>query len=1292
MSPGPAAPPSAGEPSGAPQTPPSVQRRSAALRSRLRFTTTRPVAVLMVFLAVMVFGGFSVRLLPINLMPDISYPKLTVRTEFPGAAPAEVENNVSRPLEEMLGVVTGLTRLESISRAGYGDVVLEFAWGTNMDDAGQDVLEKLDAVRPSLPDGVEQPLILRYDPTLDPVLTLSLGGDGERFSGVAGLKLLRRIAERDVRRLIEPVPGVAAVKIKGGLEEEVHVELDEGKLRRTGLGIDTITRRLEAENINLAGGTMHDGRTRYLVRTVNEFRNLADIGEIVVVRREDRDVRLRDVASIEPGYKDREVITRVDGREAVEVEVYKEADANIVEMAHAVRAKLASKVEPRLERQYGAVIAVASDRSRFIESSITEVRNTAIGGGVLAVLVLFFFLRDLRSTLIVALSIPVSVLITFAPLSISGVSLNIMSLGGLAMGVGMLVDNSIVVLESIHRCKQEGDDLTTATLRGTQEVGSAVFASTLTTIAVFFPMVFVEGVAGQMFGDLGLAVVFSLLASLAVALFLIPMLASRTGLAAGDAAAGVGVVRGLGRSYASWSSVSELIEHGAGIRARPWRVVWLPYALVRFSLHLAFELVGKLLLTAAVLVLAVLLGGVWVVGKLIGLLVRPLLWVFGKLIDALQAVYPPVIRWCLRNRVVVYLMFLASFGFVGWGAQRLDTELIPELHQGEFSVDLRLPVGTPLAHTDAVTVPLEEQVLEHVPNLGSLTVTVGSERNEGDSSDRGEHTARLRLTLSPEVGGQLQLPTGSSRGRVQVREEQSLGVVRELLAGQPDLAFSVSRPVLFSFKTPVEVEVRGNDLVGLTEATAAVTERLQRVPGLRDVEASIRPGSPEVHIVYDRDALARLGLDVKVVAERIRDEVQGTEATRYTRGDRKVPVRVRLAGAQEATVERLRELVVSPGLGKPVPLHAVADIEVSRGPNEIRRIGQQRVGVVTANVEGVALGAVATRIASALDDVPLSEGVTTAVTGQSQEWETSSRSLYLALGLSIFLVYVIMASQFESLIYPLLILFTIPLALVGVIGVLWWLQIPLSVVVFLGAIMLAGIVVNNAIVLVDYAGQLKARGMSTAAALEMAGRVRLRPILMTTLTTMLGLAPMALGMGDGAEIRAPLAITVIAGLGLSTLLTLVVIPTLYAGVDRISGRGDAGLRMAEQLQRELSEVRPDQLGPEVASPQPAAAEPSPPPAATMPAESNDVTAPPTRTGQTVPAGSATLEPRPGQTVPADPATPQPRPGQTVPADPTPPEPRTGLTVPAPGSAPSATDEHDAAATGDDDDPTPGEPS
>lgn len=1176
----------------------------AASMERYRFTVTRPVAVLMVFLAVVVFGVFSIRLLPLNLMPDISYPRLTVRTEYPGAAPAEVENNVSRPMEEILGVVTGLTRISSISRGGYSDVVLEFAWDTDMDEANQDVLEKLDAIKPTLPTEVKQPLILRYDPTLDPVLTLSVSGEGDAFEGVAGLKYLRRIADRDIRRLLEPLEGVAAVKVKGGLEEEIQVRLDEDQLRRTNINVDTVIKRLQAENINLAGGSMRDGRTRYLVRTVNEFRDLADIRELVVVSREGRDIKLRDIAEVISGFKDRDVITRVDGREAVEIEVYKEADANIVDMAQRVTDSVVGRVRPRIEREYGAGVDLLTDRSLFIESSIAEVRDTALSGGLLAVLILFLFLRDVKSTLIVAVSIPISVLVTFAPLNMSGVSLNIMSLGGLALGIGMLVDNSIVVLESIHRCKEEGDDYLRATVRGVSEVGSAVVSSTLTTVAVFFPMVFVEGIAGQMFGDLGLTVVFSLLASLAVALFLIPMLASRSWIGGPGIGAGEPPAQRFGRAllglWGSWASLRDLWRSLR--RPRWWWITVLPlvYVLVRFALHLVFELVFKLLTTLVILLASVAFGAVFALGKLFGLVFRPILWLFDQVMTALEWAYPKLIGWCLRNRVLVYALVLASGAATVWVLPRLDTELIPELHQGEFTVEMSLPVGTPLTATNETVAPVERRLLEEIPRLRSLITTIGSERDSSEAGERGEHTARLRVALEGQKTRQAAAPADLSGGKDETKpaprlgreaaaadpvaaENEALAVIRPLVTAVPDAIVHVARPVLFSFTTPVEVEVRGYELEELAEATDSVKETLAAVPGLRDVKSSILPGSPEVQIVYNRDALSRHNLDIRSVAELVRNKVQGFEATKYNRKDRKIPVRVRLKDIDTATVRELSDLVVNPGQTRPVPLSAVAEITLGRGPNEIRRIGQQRVGLVTANLEGSGLGSAVDEIEARLAALQLPSGVTTAVTGQSEEWETSSRSLYLALGLSIFLVYVIMASQFESLLYPLIILIAIPLAAVGVVWALVLLGVPVSVLVILGLILLAGIVVNNAIVLVDYTGQLKERGYSTDEALALAGRVRLRPILMTTLTTVLGLVPMALGLGDGAELRTPMAITVIAGLSFSTLLTLIVIPTIYAGVDRIFG-GAVGEPRDVTLMRELAAVTPEQLAPEVEVP------------------------------------------------------------------------------------------------------------
>jgi HAE1 family hydrophobic/amphiphilic exporter-1 len=588
-----------------------------------------------------------------------------------------------------------------------------------------------------------------------------------------------------------------------------------------------------------------------------------------------------------------------------------------------------------------------------------------------------------------------------------------------------------------------------------------------------------------------------------------------------------------------------------------------------------------------------------------GILLRPFTWSFGLLITGVENGYAPIIRWCIRNRALVYLLALFSMGFTAWGVMRLDNELIPAMHQGEFTAEMTLPVGTPLEATDDQIRPLEDAVLSETPHIGTLTTIVGSERDNAETTERGEHTARFRVTLDdddPDEALRAKLGFGGGgRARAEQIEQEALDEVRRIVGGVPDMEVKVSRPVLFSFKTPVEVELRSSDLEALAEATAAVQAELASLPELRDVKASIQPGSPEVHIIYDRDALTRRGLDIRRVAELVRDKVQGTEATKYNKADRKVPVRVRLQGADEASLAELRGLVVNPSARmtlpaagtnvpsvvsdanalKPVPLSAVATLEVGRGPNEIRRIGQQRVGVVTANVEGVGLGSAADSIRDALRDMDLPPGVDPVITGQSEEWETSSRSLYLALALSVFLVYVIMAAQFESLIYPLIILLTIPLAFVGVVATLLIMDLPLSVIVFLGAIMLAGIVVNNAIVLVDYVGTLKSRGYDTAEALELAGRVRLRPILMTTLTTVLGLVPMAMGLGDGAEIRMPMAITVISGLSCSTLLTLLVIPTLYAGVDRLRG-GAVEAATGAVLEADLAQVRPDQLAPETA--------------------------------------------------------------------------------------------------------------
>ena len=1246
--------------------------------SIFRITTTRPVAILMVVLAVAVFGAVSYRRLALTLMPDISYPKLTVRTEYPGAAPEEVEDAISRRVEQALGVVSNLAGISSISKAELSDVILEFAWGTDMTVATQEAREKLERVH--LPEDAERPLILRYDPALDPIIRLGLHGD-------RSLVELRRIADEEVKRGLESVSGVAAVRVKGGLEEQILVEIDEKQLAMLGLSISRINAQLAQENINLAGGRLKEGQTEYLVRTLNEFANVEEIGEIVIARPSGVEVRLRDVATVRKTHKEREVITRIDGTESVEIEVHKEADANIVAVAAAVRDRIFGS---RKQREYvktpkvkkpahpkpgkkakgpppeamrkrmtdflsysmpsGVKIEVLSDQSVFIRNAIAEVRDAALLGGLFAIVVLYLFLRQITSTIIVGISIPISIVATLGPMHMFGVSLNIMSLGGLALGVGMLVDNSIVVLESIFRCREEGDDLTAAAVRGTSEVGGAVIASTLTTIAVFFPIVFVEGIAGQVFGDMAITVVFSLLASLAVALFLIPMLASRRAASEGGVRSTLPSLTSIARVRATvrdraentlgWPRilpaclaavtvwpivgilmlclavlilatkivvlvlhviVSPLLRLMASVRptggkwpiertwiqksnefllsdlgnlggiwpgvfvldvqkcaqrslatfwgwstsGRWWRRVlkwtlWpvvLAYVIIRLAFHFVTSCVGKLL-TIALLLLASLC--LWAGALATGAILVPLVpaaWLFSLIYGSISRAYPSVLGWALEQRHAVAVLsaggLAAALYFV---APKLGTELIPQVHQGEFNAEVSLPVGTPLATTDSTVKPLDLIALEH-PEVAKIASTVGVEPDADTSLEEGEHTAVITVSLKPgrDVAGM---------------EETVVATLRNAASRMPQVDLKISRATLFTFKTPIEVEVRSHDLNLLRRVSRDVEQALRGLGCLRDVKCSVQRGNPEVQITYDRNRLADLGLKLHEVATLVREKVHGKVATRYRDRERRIDVLVRVKEEYKATVVDLSRLTVNPGGKVPIPLSAVAELHVAEGPSEIRRIDQLRSAVVSAAADRVDLGTAIKRINDVLAEVDRPGDVSLAIAGQSQEMERSLRSLKFALALAVLLVYVVMASQFESLLHPFVIIFSVPLGYVGVILTLHALSIPLSIVVFLGAIMLSGIVVNDAIVLVDCINQLRRRGTPKLEAIVQAGHLRLRPILMTTLTTILGLTPMALGLGPGAEIRAPMAITVIAGLVSATVLTLVVIPSVYALLDR----------------------------------------------------------------------------------------------------------------------------------------------
>lgn len=1253
------------------------------------FTTTRPVAIFMIVVAICVFGLVSYDRLALNLMPDISYPTLTIRTEYPGTAPEEIETTISRPIEQELGVVNNLVSISSISKAGFSDVILEFTWDTDMSMAVQDVREKLDQV--FLPPEAEKPLILRYDPTLDPILRLGLFGDRSLFD-------LRYVAEEEIKRDLETIEGVAAVKVRGGLEEEIRVEFDERQLTLLGLNIQEVNGRLAQENINLAGGNLKEGQTEYLVRTLNEFRDVEEISNLVIGRRQGVEIRVKDVGRAVRTSKEREVITRVNGKESVEIEIFKEADANIVTVAQTVKDRIFGTVEQQAfvanlkkktpaeaekngkaaaeknekEKSEAAAaqamltkrmtnflgyqlpgatqVELLSDQSTFIKNAVNEVNSTAVMGGVLAIVVLYIFLRRVWNTIIVAIAIPISVVATFAPMFMFDVTMNIMSLGGLALGIGMLVDNSIVVLENIHRLREEGHDLVTAAVQGTSEVGGPVISSTLTTVAVFFPIVFVKGVAGQIFGDMALTVVFSLLASLAVALFIVPMLASRAikneyladirGRFAGNhilrlslfpdienmrtRPAGKGAMlpfmgrllarfgkeavqnlfvllavlllttikslaviiafiptlligwvpawRKFADRIAAWSANSALGKWQLHLRVwdtififkayddfvTGWRrfstnfkvekwsqrairmaksPLFLIYSVSRYLAHQLFGTILKLLLLiifALVFLLSLLL---ILVGLPIGVLFAGLIAVVNPLLDWTFRVYPLSIRWALNHRGHVIGVSAVTFAICAFVLlPRLGLVLIPEVHQGEFNIEARFPVGTPVELTDEKFAPLVAVAMRE-GGIRKIASFAGTEATSQSSSDEGEHTAKMTITLN-------------GAGDFENREEALIESLRNQFGNIPEVETKVSRPALFSFKTPIEIEIKGYNIAKLRELSSEAEARIAAIPGLKDVRSNLQTGNPEVQIVYARDRLSHFGLNINDVAAIVRNKVQGIVATEFREADRRIDIRVKVNEEDKAGVDELRRLVVNPHQAVPIPLAAVASIHVKEGPSEIRRIEQQRAALITANISGLDLKTASQRIYAELQQMNLPSDFSFTVTGQNAEMETSINSLMLALALAIFLIYVVMASQFESLLHPFVIMFTIPMALIGVVLALFALQIPLSVVVFIGMIILAGIVVNNAIVLIDCVNRLRQEGMEKLEALVQAGSMRLRPILMTTLTTVLGLIPMALGLGEGAEIRTPMAITVIAGLVSSTILTLIVIPTMYAAMDR----------------------------------------------------------------------------------------------------------------------------------------------
>ncbi|UCF04683.1 MAG: efflux RND transporter permease subunit [bacterium] len=1074
----------------------------------VNFSIARPVTVGMFTIALVLFGAISFKQLSIDLLPDISYPTITVRTEYPGNAPAEIENLITKPVEEAIGVIGNVVLVSSVSRAGVSEVMVEFDWGTNMDFAVLDMREKLDLLR--LPEEALKPLILRFDPSQDPIVRYVVAGE-------PGLKELRILTEEHIKPEIEALDGVAAVRLNGGLEEEIHVDIAEGKLNSMGLTLSGIITRLAEENINLAGGTLRDGEAEYLVRTLNEFQRVDDIGDIVVGVQAGVPVYLRDIAEVTSSHKEREIIIRVNGEEGVELACYREAGRNTVAISERIEDRFESL---RPELPAGVRLEKVFDQAIFIRESMNEVLKTAIIGGILAIIILYLFLQHAGSTTVISLAIPISIVTTFFLMYAAGVSLNIMSLGGLALGVGLLVDNSIVVLESINRFRKRGENNAAAASLGTSEVGKAVTAATLTTVAVFLPIVFVKGVAGQLFRDQALTVTFSLLTSLIVALTVIPMLSSRGGRRIGQAAPNPAPNPGLGNPGPGDPGLGNPEPENTGPDRRSARVAgWL---------------------FGSVIILA---GGI---RTLLGKLVSPLLRLFMFCYERTERSYGRILDSSLKHRGVTVLVAVVSFAVSILIYMNLGKELIPDLVQGQFNVEVKLPAGTPLQATSNM-MGMMEQTMDGLDGISRIFTTVGSNPTMGGSiEERDESRGQINVHLG--FGSNFE------------REEKIRSVLRKQFTKLPDLEYKFTRPSYFTLKTPVEVIVRGEDLNILKEISRQVKSLIGGVRGVTDIRSLMEEGTPEVLISFDRDRLARMGLEVGSISRLLRSKVYGEVATEFVKGERKIDIRVQVRRDQMQTLEDLRRLIVNPGLEPPVMLKSVADFEVISSPSEIHRQDQQRVAKITANLAGRDLRSTVTEITTLLDErLALGPEYLLEMGGQNREMMLSFSSMRFALLLAIFLVYLVMASQFESFLHPFVILFTIPLSLVGAVILLAITGKPVNVLVFIGTIMLAGIVVNNAIVLVDYINTLRRSGIRKMDAIRRAATVRFRPILMTTATTVLGLFPMALGFGEGGEIRSPMAVTVIGGLIFSTLLTLVVIPVVYSLFEREHGSGAAAV-------------------------------------------------------------------------------------------------------------------------------------
>jgi HAE1 family hydrophobic/amphiphilic exporter-1 len=1025
-----------------------------------RASVRRPVFTVMVTLMVVVLGAVALTRLRIDLLPSIELPTLTVRTQYEGADPVVMERLVTQIIEEIVATVPGVVEMTSQSYEGNSRVRVSFAWGTGIDGAALDVQATIEDEISELPDDIRRPRVSKFDIDSFPVVLLGISSNIDPVE-------LTQIMEDQLRYRFARIPGVAQVDPWGSYDREVRVELDPAKVTALGLPLGDVLDAIRDANLDLPAGKIEEGRYEVTLRAPAEFVDLDQIRNTVIGRGDGTTVKLAQIAKVIDTYEKLSRIIRVNGERGLRLAIRKQAGANTVEVAR----RVLEQVEQLNEAFPQLRIVPVINQGNFIERAITNVARSVLYGGSLAVLVLLFFLRDLRSTLVISLAIPISICATFALLYFGGFTLNLMTLGGLALGVGMMVDSSVVVLENVYRRNQEaGEAPMTAAVKGAREVSSAVIAGTVTTLVIFVPLVFVRGVSGVLFKELAYVVMFSLFCSLIVALSLVPMLSSKL---LQDARAPART--GLATRLADWA--------GAGL-------------------------------------------------------------------DGLDRAYRQLLHTVLALRWVTVLCAVAVFAASLMLAPLIGTEFLPPSDEGEVRVSAEMEVGTRMELLDRQTRHMEAVVREAVPEAVSSVTSVITSGARGNAAARGA----IRLSLPPAV----------ERKRSNVEIAQDLR--RRLTAAAiPGLSIRVRAPRgqfllerLLASTEDVTVEVRGFDLETLDLLSTQVADAVADVPGITDVKLSRESGVPQHAINVDRQKVADMGLSVRDVTEVIETAVAGSQAGEYRVQGNSYRILVQLENAERRSLEEILDLTLRTPAGDLVVLRNLVDTRRARGPVTIERKDQQRIVTVTANVDGRDLGSVAADVSERLDGIARPAGYDLIVAGNFEEQQSAFRELVVSLLLALVLVYMVLASQYESFGDPLVVMLSVPLAAVGVLLTLYLTGTTMNLQSAIGCIMLGGIVVNNAILLVDQAGQLRRAGYGTDAALEEAGRRRLRPVLMTTCTTILALLPLALGIGEGADAQAPLARAVLGGLTVSTVITLVLVPAVYSLFHRRKGAASDG--------------------------------------------------------------------------------------------------------------------------------------